>query len=528
MNEPESQNHNNDEDSGNGSKNNFLDNFLHAARDIIINIIQITVPGDNRANTNNTTDPANSHSIWENLVKSQRLRTVGIMVLTSLLTILLTKEIPYFTAGLEAKSEEESEEILKEYYENRKDIKTQANALLLAMEKVSKPNFFGIGERSSLYLLQNIYSEITQNQDSIKCKLSSAPLWTVDTKGNKIATGGWSKEVYISDWKSVEECSNKNKQSSSEPDDFKQFQWEADDIITRVRFHPKNESELAVVAGNKISLIQNRKELYSYSHNSNTKEKKPLALLDMDFSPDGKMIALAMEEGSVGIWNYEKTEKVISCVENGKNKPLRSVKFSPELTNFLAAGGEDGQLNLLHFDLFSTCKNENKNDRTYQTKLYGSGTKGWIWSIDFHPNEKLVAVVGGDGIVRLWKLDGNSWRTVHHEWDSQQGRITSVHFSPVKGEILAMGGWDGTIKLWTPSGKPVAEWNALSPVTSLSFRDDEKKIATAHLDGTVRVWTIPTKDELMRQSCYWLNLEPDNLDEAQKNRQKSLCKKYRS
>ncbi len=82
------------------------------------------------------------------------------------------------------------------------------------------------------------------------------------------------------------------------------------------------------------------------------------------------------------------------------------------------------------------------------------------------------------------------------------------------------------LPLWTPSGKQLAEWNAQSPVTSLSFSDDGKNIATAQLDGTVRVWNVPTLDELMSQGCKWLEDNISKESKAEKQKQQRLCRKY--
>ncbi len=522
MSESNDQDKNKEESSNNNDDTNIIDNIIRAGKDIIINIITIHHLTDNRFSSNNNSwDFFNElRSNLKSKLKSLTSKIPIKTILSLLLTYFVIEGIPSLKTRLENDSEENIFSNKSDIFDKSKseNLEERAEALISAMEKTSGLNAW-LAKESSLYLLQTIYHNVMDNKDSINCPFFSEPLWTVDFKGNQIVTGGWSQKVYL--W-------NLKEENCAENETY--MLWETEEIITRLRFDPKDEKKLAVVAGTEVTTIitENSSKLNTYPKNYNQDNQNQNALLDSDFSSNGQMIAIATEEGKIHLWNRETDKKTVCNIDD--DKPLMTVKFSSKSTNFLAAGGEKGKLHLLHFDSLSNCNN--LNDITYQTKRYGRGTKGWIWSIDFHPNEKLVAVVGGDGFVRLWKLEGNSWGTLYDEWDSQQGRITSVNFSPLKGEKkLATGGWDGTIKLWDLSGKPLAEWNGSSPVSSLNFSDDGKKIATAHLDGTVRVWTIPTKDKLMKLSCEWLKnqkIEDEDDNESPKQGEKNLCKNYPS
>jgi WD40 repeat protein len=111
------------------------------------------------------------------------------------------------------------------------------------------------------------------------------------------------------------------------------------------------------------------------------------------------------------------------------------------------------------------------------------------------PDERVVAVGGIDGSVRVWELETRvkleTLRSRVHLRTGHAARTTALAFSP-DGGFLATGHLDGSIYLWDATTGLESEvvLRHEGPVGGLAFADDGAALVSGGLDGTLKVWEM--------------------------------------
>ena len=237
------------------------------------------------------------------------------------------------------------------------------------------------------------------------------------------------------------------------------------------------------------------------------------------FSPDGKLLATAADDGYVRLWNPVTGSPV--------GKPLPAdigstgggcpVAFSPD-GELLATAGDDGYVRLWNPVTGSPVGKPLPADHDGP-----NDPNGGVSGVAFSPDGKLLASADANGFVRLWNPVTGSPVGKPLPADSGSGDgVNEVLFSP-DGKLLATADANGYVRLWnpvtdspvgkplpadaglggevttapfSPDGKPVpapTQSNAvLSYVTAVAFSPDGKLLATAADGGYVRLWNPVT------------------------------------
>ncbi len=136
------------------------------------------------------------------------------------------------------------------------------------------------------------------------------------------------------------------------------------------------------------------------------------AVMAVNFSQDGSLIATGSQDKTAKIWKLDGT-----CIKTlkGHEAAIYSVEFSP--TNLIATGSQDKTVKLWQLD--GTCI------KTLE------GHEDSVISATFSPNGLRVLTSCLDKTVKLWKLDGICLKTLKHEYP-----VTSAIFSPCGDFIL--------------------------------------------------------------------------------------------
>jgi WD40 repeat protein len=190
------------------------------------------------------------------------------------------------------------------------------------------------------------------------------------------------------------------------------------------------------------------------------------------FSPDGRRLASASDDGTIRMWDVAKGQEISRF--QGHTERVVSVAFSPGGKQ-LASASHDGTVKLWDAD-------EGREIRTLR------GHTNWVLGVAFSPSGQQLASACHDGTVKLWDAaSGRPLRT----WMAHNRGVACVAFSP-DGKDLATAGADKLLKLWdAATGKEkLSLAGHTDEVGHVAFSPDGNQVVTAGSDRTVRLWDL--------------------------------------
>ena len=223
------------------------------------------------------------------------------------------------------------------------------------------------------------------------------------------------------------------------------------------------------------TIVYNIRERYQF-----TSSKKDAPFYVAKFSPDGKMIALGANDGSVYL--SQSDGKPIAQMTGLQTREIRGLSFSPDGKK-IASTGQGKSVRIWDVQTGKLI-----------SKFYAHQDD--IYRVNFHPDGRKLLTGSKDGTVKLWDSDrGMLIRTFtpidgkRNPNNNKPEPVQGASFSP-NGDLIVIAK-NTTISLWDLQGN--LQGMAIAhdkPIYNVRFAPDGKQLLSSGRDGSVKLWQI--------------------------------------
>lgn len=223
-------------------------------------------------------------------------------------------------------------------------------------------------------------------------------------------------------------------------------------------------------------------------------------IIEARFSPDGKYIATAADDGA-WLWDWRAGQSTGDTRQLPQAGLAYALDFDPGGAHLAVATKFEKALILgipeltdHHVNIYEVKKGE--------SVVRLQGHESFIWDVSFSPNGRYVLTASNDGTARVFNWKNPERRPYPVILRGHDGSVWSAAFSP-DSEYVVTAGADRTARLWKPGIKPsVVErkaYSSLPPwlgvlrghrsdVMAADFSPDGRYVLTSSSDGTARAW----------------------------------------
>ncbi|WP_088892455.1 AAA-like domain-containing protein [Leptolyngbya ohadii] len=212
-------------------------------------------------------------------------------------------------------------------------------------------------------------------------------------------------------------------------------------------------------------------------------------LYRIGLSPDGRTIATGSTGGAISIQSID-GEFAQRWKVKHPNATINSIQFNPRFPQF-ATAADDGRIKLWNL------KGEELPEFKQQEQ-----SKEAIYSLSISPDGSLIASGGTDKVIRIWTNRGQLIRSIN----AGGTFLIYLAFSADGKQLLSAG--DGNdVKLWNVADGSPVNWFAPEPasITAITQSPNGKWLAFARSDDTasdfsITLWNLECY-QLTRQVC---------------------------
>jgi WD40 repeat protein len=193
------------------------------------------------------------------------------------------------------------------------------------------------------------------------------------------------------------------------------------------------------------------------------------AILDLAFSPDGKLLATCGYDKLVKLWDTA-TGKELRTLKDHSDA-VYGLAFSPD-GRLLASAGADRAVKVWEV--------------SSGVRLYTLGeSTDWVYAVAWSPDGKALAAGGVDKSIRVWQATAAGGKLLHSAF-AHDGPVLRLAFSPDNATLYSFGE-DRTLKAWDAARMTERHVYARQPeaVLAMALRQDQKQIALGRYDGAL-------------------------------------------
>jgi len=192
-------------------------------------------------------------------------------------------------------------------------------------------------------------------------------------------------------------------------------------------------------------------------------------LLDVAWSPDGRRVATVSRDRTLRVWGAGGGAPRLTVTHDAR---LRALAWSPD-GSLLACAAEDGTARI--WDAAGGA-----------ARGVLAGHDNWVRAVAWSPDGSLLATGSDDRLVRVWDVAGGALRQVLR---GHAGGIRSVAWAAAGDRRLATASVDGTARVWgPPNGEVVVLRGHDEVVRRIAWEPGGGRLATVSGDRTLRLW----------------------------------------